>query len=82
MKEIEEIEGSRVVLTFTILRKGWEMDNDGWVTEDGGVWTTSHGGLLRLDAGSLEWHIRETRESLDGLIVARFLGGRLSDEGS
>ena len=29
---------------FLILHEGWEMDNWGWITEGGKVYTTNHGG--------------------------------------
>ena len=29
---------------FLIMYAGWEMDNTGWVTEDGRLWLTSNGG--------------------------------------
>lgn len=42
--DYEEIDGSKVVLQFEIPYVGWEMDNTGWITEDGRAWETSHGG--------------------------------------
>ena len=41
--DYEEIDGSKVVLQFEIPHTGWEMDNAGWITEDGRAWETSHG---------------------------------------
>ena len=36
------INGSPVVHTFMVLNHEWECDGEGWVTEDGRVWTTDH----------------------------------------
>ena len=67
----EEIDGSRVKSTFAILHSGWEMDNVGWITEDGRVWTTSHGGApYEMGADELREKISEILSSLDGLINA------------
>ena len=67
-----EIEGSQVIHEFTILHHGWEMDNTGWVTAAGKVYTTSHGGKpYQMEPGELDGHIRDTAASLKGLQTAR-----------
>lgn len=48
-----EIDGSKVVEEFVVMRPGWEMDELGWITEDGRVWETSHG------SGPIEWELEE-----------------------
>ena len=40
----DSLDGSTVVHEFLLMRPGWEMDNTGWVTKDGRLWLTSHGG--------------------------------------
>ena len=66
-----EIEGVKVQTEFLILREGWEMDNWGWITADGKVYTTSHGGrLYEMRIEELESHIEETERSLFGLHLA------------
>ena len=53
---------------FLILRSGWEMDNTGWIAEDGRIYTTSHGGtkLYPVSLTDLREHIAKTSECLDG----------------
>ena len=63
-----EIEGSKVIHEFPIPRIGWEMDNVGWITEDGRVWTTSHGHRIHELSETEAWGCAtEMRDSLDGL---------------
>ena len=67
----ERVPGN-VVDEFVILRSGWEMDNIGWITDDGRVFTTSHGGgPYQMGADEIDRHIEETRASLAGLTRAR-----------
>ena len=55
-----------------ILHSGWEMDNYGWITSDGQVWTTSHGGKhYPMTSQEVQAHIDETRSSLAGLMRAQ-----------
>ena len=69
---MEEIEGELVEFEFLILREGWEMDNKGWVTMTGRVYTTSHGGgAYEMSMNDLEEHIALTQYSLAGLQYAR-----------
>lgn len=71
VREEGEIDGSKIVHEFLILREGWEMDNYGWVTEDGRIWETSHGGRpYRVTPAQLDEKIEETQESLDGMRLA------------
>ena len=49
------------------------MDNKGWVTEDGKVYTTSHGGLYEMSIRELKDTISDTKKSLDSLEKAREL---------
>lgn len=66
-----EIDGSRVVYEFTILREGWEMDNKGWVTEDGNLFTTNHGSLCSLKPEELNQDLKNTQKSLDSILAAQ-----------
>ena len=46
--------------------------NIGWITDDGRVFTTSHGGgPYQMGADEIDRHIEETRASLAGLTRAR-----------
>ena len=63
--------GSEVIKTFIILYNGWETDNEGWITKDGRIWITSHGGSpYEMPIEDLREKIRETSSSLRGLIDA------------
>ena len=64
--DIEYINGSRVLETFVILHEGWEMDNQGFILEDGTVWTTSHGKLYQMEVGEAVENIKELSTSLAG----------------
>ncbi len=56
---------------FTILHAGWELDNVGWIANDGRVYTTSHGGApFPMSMDKLKAKIEETTESLHGLVRA------------
>ena len=56
------------VLEFPILRIGWEMDNVGWITEDGKVYTTSHESRFQeMIKEELQALINVSEESLLGL---------------
>lgn len=56
---------------FTILHAGWELDNVGWIANDGRVYTTSHGGApFPMSMDELKAKIEETTESLHGLVRA------------
>ena len=69
---MKEIDGQKVIEEFTVLHYGWEMDNTGWITEDGRVWMTSHGGRpVSVDIEVIESHIEETADSLEGLLKAK-----------
>ena len=59
---------SEIVLEFLILREGWEMDNQGWITEDGQVYQTSHGGRPYLmSEAEVREHIAQAERMLEGL---------------
>lgn len=48
---------------FTILHAGWELDNVGWIANDGRVYTTSHGGApFPMSMDKLKAKIEETTE--------------------
>ena len=64
-----EIDGKKVVYEFIVLHKGWEMDNEGWVTEDGRMWCTNHGGLYEMGATELHEFIDTTTKSLNQLLA-------------
>ena len=65
-------DGEKIIeSSFIILHKGWEMDNHGWVTKDGLVYTTTHGGTpYHMGQPEIEKHIAETASSLTGLRAA------------
>ena len=52
---------------FVILHEGWEMDNVGWIANDGRIWTTNHGRLQSMNRNELETRIQEAEASLRGL---------------
>ena len=70
-----EINGAKVIHEFVILREGWELDNFGWVTEDGEVFSTSHGGEPRylMTGTELLGYIEEHESALAGLRKALHL---------
>ena len=83
MGDITEIDGVPIIHTFTILYEGWEMDNLGWVTSDGRVWTTSHGGKpYEMDEEDLSEKISEAEFSLTGMRLAGMLRDRKQGETS
>ncbi|MDE0672563.1 MAG: hypothetical protein OXH72_12560 [Caldilineaceae bacterium] len=56
---------------FTILHAGWELDNVGWIANDGRVYTTSHGSApFPMSMDELKAKIEETTKSLHGLVRA------------
>ena len=69
----EDVPGT-VVHEFVVLEQGWEMDPWGWVTDDGTVWGTTHGGApWPMLIETLQQHIDNTQACIDGLIRARDL---------
>ena len=75
-KNVAELQilGLDLHLRFTILHDGWEMDNDGYITTDGNIYTTSHGGrLYEMSLEELDRKIAEAEDSLDGLRLARLI---------
>lgn len=69
--EYGRLGGSKIIQKFLILYDGWEMDNEGYVTEDGRIWWTSHGSQpFEADAGEVMEKLDETRRSANGLIEA------------
>ena len=65
------INGSEIVDRFTVLHERWDMDNEGYITEDGNVWLCSHGNVYRASWSEIHEYILDTQESLDGLRRAR-----------
>ena len=65
--EVEQISKLKVISEFLILHEGWEMDNQGWVLEDGSLRATNHGGLYVMDQRELEGFLRTTKEVVTGL---------------
>lgn len=65
---------AHVLFTVTLLRKGWEMDNVGWIVEleDGNstALTTCHGFLCPWTKEEAQVQLAETRESLGQLEAA------------
>ena len=56
---------------FTILHAGWELDNVGWIANDGRIYTTSHGSApFPMSMDALKAEIEEATESLHGLVRA------------
>ena len=56
---------------FVILYAGWELDNMGWIANDGRVYETSHGSWpYPTTEKALLDKIQETSASLHGLIQA------------
>ena len=67
-----EIDGSRVVYEFLIMRIEWEMDNYGWVTEDKRLFSTSHGGdPYEMSIDELNSYIEDTEVCLQNLKIAK-----------
>ena len=67
--ELKTKDGVKIVKgTFTILHKGWEMDNKGWLTTDGQVYTTSHGLTpQQMSYDEIHKHIDETKHIPAGI---------------
>lgn len=69
--EYGRLGGSKIVQKFLILHAGWECDNEGYVTEDGRIWWTSHNGRpYEAKADEFMEKLNETRASLNGLLDA------------
>lgn len=64
-----------IIHHFTIMHKGWEMDNDGWIVKDHSgklrFLTTSHGRHYFSDLGEIEHIISQAQEAIDGAIKAK-----------
>ena len=76
---IEELD-RRCDFTFLILYRGWEMDNKGWVMDDGSVFTTRDGHIVeKMSATEIEARISETELSLAGLKYALTAAKRKSE---
>lgn len=74
------IDGSAVVRKILLLREGWELDEDGWILEDGRVFGTNHNRLCELDEADIERVMEKVAASLSGLIAARAaMKGRRAD---
>lgn len=61
----------KILSQATILHKGWETDNSGWVVEfiDGtkSILTTSHGGFYITKTNEFEEKLLETQQSVEGI---------------
>ncbi len=68
---LKQVTSSPIKYEFIVLHEGWEMDNTGWVTEDGRVWLTSHGTPYPAPMAELDELIDRTERSLIGLKIAR-----------
>ena len=68
--ERTEINGSKVVFEFEVLYLGWEVDPYGWVTEDGKMWHTNHGGLIEIEPSDMHERIKEAADSIAGIMKA------------
>ena len=58
---------------FTVLWKGWELDNEAWILNDGRLVATNHGGEYFEDEAWLNERIAEIEENLKGLLEAKKL---------
>ena len=68
---LNDPQASKVIHEFTIMREGWEMDNLGWITIDGRVFTTSHEGRpYEMTVEALNLLFINTKLSLEGLKTA------------
>ena len=78
-EKVTEIEDRKVIHHFTVLHEGWELDNDGWVTDDGRVWMTNHGSLYETDEEELQGHLKRIQDCAGSIRkaqdVARWCGG-------
>lgn len=67
------------IYEFKILHAGWEMDNNGWITENDfgllDMHTTNHGSDEVMSKDYLFSKIDETEKSLFGLLKAKELMG-------
>lgn len=73
------IDGSQLVCRYTVLREGWEFDEQGWVTEDGRVWGTSHGQVVELSLDEFEEEMATVAASLKSMKAARKRIDELTD---
>jgi len=66
-----------VVAKFTILRLGWEMDNEGWVASDPAgkrrLVFTSHGSAYFGEPAELDREIDTHQAALEGMLAAKSL---------
>ena len=70
MEKRTEIDGKRVIHEFSVLWNGWEMDNQGWITEDGRAWMTNHGHLSEVNASSIHARAQVAMQSAQELMKA------------
>ena len=75
----DEINGVKVIHEFKVLHHQWECDGYGWVTLDGKIWLTNHGGLHEADISMLSERIDAAIESLAGIHEAKRLHKKLAD---
>ena len=69
----EEINGSSVILQFSIPIPGWEGTPVGWITDDGGIFEVadiSHESPCRMEASQLEKYIQLSAQTTEGLLAA------------
>ncbi len=61
--QLRHPDARKILLTFPVLHRGWEMDNDAWLVEmaDGSrqLFYTSHGGVYPMKRGNLKKKIAE-----------------------
>ena len=63
----ETINGSRIVRKFPILRDSWEMDNVGYITEDGNVYTTNHETIVEYHKSEMLADMADALEMMQGI---------------
>ena len=69
-----EIDGVRVIHEFKMYHHEWEADGYGWVTDDGRVWHTSHGGNpFEIEISDLTEKVDELKDAIVGIHKASVL---------
>ena len=65
-----EIDGSKVVKKFSVLRLHWQDDGYVYITEDGRVFRTIQGRIVKMSAEDIVNHMEEANEALDDYQIA------------
>ncbi len=82
--ETTEIQGQTVLMRFLILHEGWAVDNVGWVTTDGRIWTTIEGKMNEIRPQDMEYLFKQSMEFNEGLVdairLSREMKERINDD--